>query len=334
MQWMKKLKFLVILFSIALTVALLGWRWDIWAVPEALQVAADLEGDRPAEVIASAPLQVPAVQSQRLLADLTALEFDRFSQVGRDRARTYIRQSLTAAGWTVQEQPFTGGINLYAERLGTVDGAGSILIGAHYDSVERSPGIDDNASGVAMTLEAARLLGDRPTPHTLKVAFFDLEEVGLVGSQAFVSDPSNIRDLKGALIMEMLAYACDTPGCQRYPDGLPIPQPSNRGNFIAIIGDQGHSHLIEAFPKDSSVGVPIVTLAVPLVGALMPDLLRSDHVPFWQNGIGAVMVTDTANFRNPHYHQPTDTLETIDVEFLTHTAQQVMSALVTLLHSS
>lgn len=322
------------LFVMTFTILVLGWKWDIWALPHAVWLGSNPERDRPSEIAVVSPTDVPLVQSERLLADLSALEFERFSELGRDRARAYIRQVLNHAGWMVQEQPFDGGINLYAEHLGTNATAGSILIGAHYDSVARSPGIDDNASGVAVALEAARLLGDRQTQRTLKLVFFDCEEIGLLGSQAFVSNPANIRNLKGALIMEMLAYTCDEPGCQSYPSGLPIAQPSDRGNFIAVVGDQNHPDLINAFQTNPPERPPVFTLSVPLLGPLTPDLLRSDHVPFWQNGIGAVMVTDTANFRNPHYHQPTDTLDTIDVEFYTNTAQQVMSALIRLLEQS
>lgn len=277
-------------------------------------------------------IESPSISPERLLTDLRALEFERYSPAERAQARHYLSQTLTDAGWSVQRQIFDGGVNLYAERPGTDPNAGAILVGAHYDSVERSPGIDDNATGVAVVLEVARLLGAIPTPHPLKVALFDLEEAGLLGSKAFVNEMEH-GSLDGALIMEMVGYSCDVAGCQQYPDRLPIPQPSDRGDFIAVIGDQGHAQLIAAFQPSSSTFPSVFTLAIPILGPIIPDLLRSDHVPFWQTGIGAVMVTDTANFRNPHYHQPTDRVDTIDPDFLNGVAQIVVDAVTRLLNT-
>ncbi|HHP7246111.1 MAG TPA: M28 family peptidase [Elainellaceae cyanobacterium] len=277
-------------------------------------------------------IESPQIIPERLLSDLRALEFERYSPVERAQARHYISQALTDAGWSVQRQIFAGGVNLYADRPGTDPNAGAILVGAHYDSVERSPGIDDNATGVAVVLEVARLLGAIPTPHPLKVVLFDLEEAGLLGSKAFVSE-MEVESIDGALIMEMVGYSCDVAGCQQYPDRLPIPQPSDRGDFIAVIGDQGHARLIDAFQQPSSTFPSVFTLAIPVLGPIIPDLLRSDHVPFWQAGIGAVMVTDTANFRNPHYHQPTDRVDTINPDFLSGVAQRVVDAVTLLLNA-
>ncbi|PSB10235.1 peptidase M28 [filamentous cyanobacterium CCP1] len=284
-------------------------------------------------------LAAPPVDAQRLLTDVEALSFRRFTEADRSRARDYIRQSLEAAGWTVQTQPFEAGINLYAERPGTEPIPGTVLLAAHYDTVERSPGADDNATAVATVLEAARLFGQQPTPRTLQLAFFDLEETGLEGSIAFAEEVAD--NLRGVIVLDMIGYACHESGCQSYPP-LPITPPTDRGDFLAVIGDQGSPFLIESFSEDSLSANPseqtaqitlpqILTLAVPTFGRLTPDLMRSDHVPFWRKGIGAVLVTDTANFRNPHYHQPSDTLETIDRSFFVGSAQRVVNAITTLL---
>lgn len=119
------------------------------------------------------------------------------------------------------------------------------------------------------------------------------------------------------------------------------PQP-DRGNFIAALGDQGHPELLQAFTdlstsdvsSNQSVSLPLVlTLAIPTFGGLAPDLVRSDHAPFWDKGIGAVLITDTANFRNPHYHQPTDTIETLNLPFFNGSVQLVINAVARLLQS-
>jgi Zn-dependent M28 family amino/carboxypeptidase len=294
---------------------------------------------------------LPTVDAQRLLTDLEALTFNRSSGADRGKARRYIVRALEDAGWKAQEMPFTGkangdnsgnsnfkGVNVYAERLGSDPAAGAILLGAHYDSVARSPGADDNATSVSVVLEAARLLS-APTPRTLKLLFFDLEELGLLGSEAFVADPSQAplssENFKGAVILDMVGYACHEAKCQSYPPVLPITPPTDRGDFLAVIGNQEHSELMNSFTQSARPPLPqVLTLAIPTLGGFTPDLVRSDHAPFWKNGLGAVLVTDTANFRNPHYHQPTDTLETIDQEFFFGSAQVVINAVTTLLQGN
>lgn len=330
----------VVILVLVTLVGVLGWHWFVQPLrPPSIIGQSSLAGTAAiADLIALETTDFAAVQvnSSRLLADVAALSFIRHSPAERDRARQYITTALQQAGWTVQARPYTdgsfSGINLVAERAGTDPSAGVLLLGAHYDSVERSPGADDNATAVATVLEAARLFANLPTPRTLQLVLFDQEEVGLVGSKQFVEQMGDRPSFSGAVILEMLGYGCDQPGCQTYPDLLPITPPTDRGNFIAVIGDQGHQPLIDAFSRSQTADLtPVLTLALPLLGPLTPDLLRSDHTPFWKRGIGAVMVTDTANFRNPHYHQPSDTMENLNQEFLLDTAQVVMRAIARLL---
>lgn len=274
---------------------------------------------------------LPKLDADRLMTDLEALAFNRYRQDDRQRARDYIVKTLEVSGWTVQQQTFPRGVNLYAERVGTDPALPAVLLGAHYDSVEPSVGADDNATGVATVLEAARLLGQQATPRTLQLVLFDLEEEGLLGSKAFVESLSN-GSLVGAIVLDMVGYACETAGCQSYPPVLPIHPPTDRGNFLAVLGDQGHAQLLDSFVNQSDLP-QVLTLAIPTFGGLAPDMVRSDHAPFWKKGIGAVLVTDTANFRNPHYHQPSDTLETIDPDFFAGSAQLIINAVARLLQS-
>ncbi|NJL21738.1 MAG: M28 family peptidase [Leptolyngbyaceae cyanobacterium SM1_3_5] len=308
-------------FGLAVFLSLaIAWRWNFSPRPQAIEVN-----------FSQAQITPPSVNSDRLWNDLSALSFRRFESIDRSRARQYILRSLTEAGWTPQAQTFAQGVNIVAERWGTNSAAGKILLGAHYDSVEASPGADDNATAVATVLEAARLFGAIDTTRSLQLVLFDEEETGLLGSLAFV-DRLQSGDLQGAVILEMLGYACYESGCQQYPANLPIAPPTDRGNFLAVLGDRGHMPLIRSFEQAQRSNLPpIVTLPVPLARFLPPDLLRSDHAPFWQNGFGAVLVTDTANFRTPHYHQPSDTIDTIDRSFFSGSAQLVINALTTLL---
>lgn len=329
-RWILSLSLVILLITLTVCRSL---EPPIAAPPAASPAASPSPSLSPAPVAQTSfpPAQVDA---ERLFQHVQALNFERFTDPDRTRARQYLAQTLTTLGWQPQIQRFEGGVNLVAERAGTDASAGSILITAHYDTVPGSPGADDNASAVAAALEIARLLGSRPTFRTLKLAFFDQEEAGLQGSLAFTANSTNLTNLLGVVNLEMMGYACYTAGCQKYPDGLPISPPNDRGDFLGVIVDQEHSFLLSAFQTSRrSTLPPVITLPVPLKGLLTPDLLRSDHAPFWAKNIGAVMVADTANFRNPYYHQSTDTPDTLDRSFLTGSAQIVLDAVNSLLNN-
>jgi hypothetical protein len=310
------------------TAVVIVWQWQPLAwLPNAFLPVAQIPSSRQPTL---SPIAV-TVSSERLFADVEALSFVRYGNAERQRTRDYIDQALQAAGWTTEFQPFDGGVNLYAHRVGTVPHAGRIVLGAHYDTVENSPGADDNATSVATVLEAARLFASQPTARDLTLVFFDLEESGLLGSKAFVEQLVQKETTQAAVILDMVGYSCEEAGCQSYPSVLPIQPPTNRGNFLAVLGDQGHASMLNHFVQSAQNLPAVITLPIPTLGGLTSDLVRSDHAPFWQKGIGAVLVTDTANFRNPHYHQTSDTLETINPTFFVGSAQIVVNAVAHLL---
>ena len=173
------------------------------------------------------------VDGEQLFAHVQKLNFRRYSQMERLRTRTYIRKELRKFGWQPQLEKFTDGVNIFSQRLGTDKTAGAILIAAHYDTVLASPGADDNATGIAVILEIARLFSSVSTPKTLQLAFFDQEEAGLLGSKAFVNQPAHLKKLQGVIIMDMVGYACYIPGCQKYPAGLPVTPLGDKGDFLA-----------------------------------------------------------------------------------------------------
>ena len=279
----------------------------------------------------------PQVSALQLLAHIQNLNFQRFTPTERSRTRTYITTELRKFGWKPQLEKFAQGVNVFAQRQGTDKKAGAILLAAHYDTVGYSPGADDNATGIAVLLETARLLGSNPTPRTLQLAFFDKEEAGLLGSKAFVTKAAHLQNLRGVIVMDMVGYACYTAGCQKYPPGLPVTPQSDKGDFLAAIGDTEHLPLLNAFQNSQTLNqqglnLPsVLTLPIPLKGLLTPDTLRSDHAPFWYQGVGAVLVTDTANLRTPHYHQPSDVPANIERSFFTGAAQVVVNTINTLL---
>ena len=132
----------------------------------------------------------------------------------------------------------------------------------------------------------------------------------------------------------MVGYACREAGCQNYPPRLPVQTLPQTGDFLAVLGLSTHTDLIGAFVLSAQKHWPLV-LSLPIPQPTLnffPDLLRSDHAPFWDKNIPAVFVTDTANFRNPNYHTPQDLPDTIDASFLAGSAQHIVNAIATLLN--
>ncbi|MBD0264476.1 MAG: M28 family peptidase [Tolypothrix sp. Co-bin9] len=193
-----------------------------------------------------------------------------------------------------------------------------ILIGAHYDAVPGTPGADDNATGVAVLLELARMFATEPAKYPLRLVAFDMEEYGLLGSADYAAKlKQEKRSLRLMMSLEMLGYCDATPGSQSYPSPLERFYP-NHGDFIALIGNlRTLPDLINLSRSIRQSGTPSEWLPVPNRGLIVRDTRRSDHAPFWDAGYPAIMVTDTANMRNPHYHKPSDTIATLDLNFLT-----------------
>lgn len=300
--------------------------------PRSPTTASSPSSGSPAALVQETPTP-PAINPKELLRHLETLSFERYRDRDRQRARTYLTETLTRYGWQPKLQRFEhGGINLIATYPGNLKPSPAnkrLLVVAHYDSMLGSPGADDNATAVAAALEIARLFA-RSLSRPLEIVFFDQEERGLLGSIAFTAKPENLKDLAGVINLEMLGYACNQPGCQHYPEGLPVTPPSDRGDFLAVVGDQEHPELLAAF-ADQSAQPPVMTVPIPFKGILTPDVLRSDHAPFWAQNIGAVMVTDTAYLRNPYYHQPSDTPATLNQDFFVNSVQQVVNAVTRLL---
>src|SRR3984957_9190043 len=204
-----------------------------------------------------------------------------------------------------------------------------ILIGAHFDSVPNTPGADDSASAVAVMLAVAKALGMRT--DVMYVAF-NSEEFDLAGSREFVKEMAGeMKLLEQVHVLEMVGYRDRRPNCQKNP--LPMIQAPTTGDFLAVVANKGSlvDQIIEAA---RSITVPLVGLAIPeglplaAIQQISPHLLRSDHAPFWENDIPAVMWTDTSEFRNPNYHKPTDTPGTLDYEFMAEVGKLLIAGVV------
>ncbi|MEG4586274.1 M28 family peptidase [Microcoleus sp. MOSTC5] len=203
-----------------------------------------------------------------------------------------------------------------------------IVIGAHYDTVPGTPGADDNATGVAVLLELARDIASGPLKYPVQLVAFDMEEYGCLGSSHHAAKyKQQQKSIRLMISLEMLGYCNHNPNSQSYPAGLKDFYP-NSGNFIALIGTfPTVPDLINLSGKIRKSGQPCEWLPVPNRGLIVPDTRRSDHVPFWDNGYPAIMVTDTANMRNPHYHRESDKIETLDLDFLAGVCQGLLEAI-------
>ena len=206
-----------------------------------------------------------------------------------------------------------------------------ILIGAHYDAVPGTPGADDNATGVAVLLEMAEVFASSPLKFPVRLVAFDLEEYGLLGSAAYANYLQRQgQKLRLMLSLEMLGYCDLAPGSQTYPDLIKRFY-RDRGDFIALVGNlAAMGDMMRLRSKMKQLGTPIEVLPDPSAGKLIPMTGFSDHRSFWEQKYRAIMVTDTAMLRNPHYHQATDTIASLDLDFLTNTCPSLIAALRTI----
>ncbi|MBT9313708.1 M28 family peptidase [Leptothoe kymatousa] len=257
------------------------------------------------------------------------------SSQGHYYARHYIHTQLSQWG-TPTQMPFTcrGQVhyNIGLNLPGQSDRA-PIVIGAHYDTVPGCPGADDNATGVAVLLELARYFAAQPPQRPVYLVAFDLEEYGLIGSQAYVQTQID-QPIHLMLSLEMLGYrAAKIPErpSQNYPvAALKYIYPTD-GDFIALIGNwQLVPTLWRLQQEFRKTGLPCAWLPMVNRGQPIPATRRSDHAPFWDAGYDAILVTDTAELRNPHYHKRTDTFDTLDLKFLTQVCQGLQQGIAQL----
>jgi Zn-dependent M28 family amino/carboxypeptidase len=210
------------------------------------------------------------------------------------------------------------------------------LIGAHYDSVCGTVGADDNASAIAVQLEVARQLQSLNDKANLDANFrfvsFALEEppaygTPYMGSRVYAKNARRQNErIDGMICLEMVGYACHRLGCQQYPFPLNFFKYPKAGEYIGIVGNLKSRNfsrsLYREFKKNKEL--PAIKLNVPFNGWIMPAIRLSDHASFWDQGYRAVMVTDTAFFRNPHYHAASDTMDKLDIGFMAEVVESLL----------
>jgi Zn-dependent M28 family amino/carboxypeptidase len=218
--------------------------------------------------------------------------------------------------------------NVIADLNGETASSAHYIVGAHYDSVAGTVGADDNASAIAVQLELARALkrirGAEALLPAIRFVSFALEEPPAfgtrhMGSRVYARDAKKQKaDIQGMICLEMVGYTCHRKGCQHFPFPLMFLGYPDVGDFIGIVGNwRSRSltrRLFRAFQKNTRL--PVEKVTVPLGGWTLPSVRLSDHASFWDQGYQAVMVTDSAFFRNPNYHHVTDTMDTLDFQFM------------------
>jgi Zn-dependent M28 family amino/carboxypeptidase len=209
------------------------------------------------------------------------------------------------------------------------------IIGAHYDSVAGTVGADDNGSAVAVQLEVARQLAElKETELGCRVRFisFALEEppayaTWAMGSRVYAKKARKTKEqIDGMICLEMVGYTCNEPGCQSYPFPLMFFDYPKTGDYIGIVGNfRSRKFTRELYESFQAGGyLPVESVVVPGNGYLIPNIRLSDHASFWDKGYKAVMITDTAFYRNPNYHTPRDTMDKLDFSFMARLVESLV----------
>ena len=292
------------------------------------------------------PAAAQAVARARYVADVEAIARPRPPGSAHWQAvQDMCAERLTSLGFEIERHAYGTGTNIIGKLPGTLtspDGAhGSgqvtdswVILSAHYDSTDDTcPGADDNASGVAGLLESARVLAASSHRRTLIAACWDQEEHGKHGSSAYAQRLASAgQSIAMMYDYEMIGYTSDKPDSQKLPTGFDLIYPKiveqleksgRRGDFIALIYDDnpGPRRAAAILQRAaSSLDLPAFAMAVPDTiknSAMTRSLRRSDHEAFWARNMPAMMLTDTANFRNPNYHclGGTDSVDQLDHDF-------------------
>jgi Zn-dependent M28 family amino/carboxypeptidase len=243
-------------------------------------------------------------------------DFDRLEKTVK-----YLSAELSSFGYQVSTQSFNFAGHAYqnviAELKGTKSPCPVLVVGAHYDTVRTTSGADDNASGVAGLLGLAQLFANRPLEKTVRFVAFPLEEPPAyrsknMGSYHYAAGLKKAAEqVDGMICLEMIGFFSDRPGSQHYPIPFMNLKFPKAGNYIAMVGNRRSRRftmqMAGGFRK--ATDLPLVTLNAP---AIVVGIDFSDHWSFGKFGYPAFMVTDTAFYRNPNYHSPSDLPDTLD----------------------
>ncbi len=278
------------------------------------------------------------VSVEHLKRHVESIAFDRNPYEGYaklEQAAQYIKREFVRAGLDVKEDSFEwegkSYKNIVAEKKGRTSPGRVFIVGAHYDTIPGTPGADDNASAVAVLLEIARNIQSVSLEGTVRLIAFTLEEYNFVGSARYVENLKKEKEeILGMISLEMVGF---TGPRQDYPPYLDPKYYPNTGDFIAIVGNERSQKLLERVRQSFKTHIPELPLEFVLVpgnGEEMEEVRLSDHSTFWDQGLPALLVTDTSFMRNPNYHLPSDKIETLNFEFMQKVATGVFYSVVEL----
>lgn len=253
-------------------------------------------------------------------------------------AAGYILEELKKTSGRVEEQLYTVNGKEFKNIIcsfGPEEGE-RLIVGAHYDVCEDQPGADDNASGVAGLLEIARLLSDEKelkyridlVAYTLEEPpFFRTENMGSAVHAKYLYD-NNIR-VKGMISIEMIGYFSEKPKSQQYPLGILKLLYPTKANYIAVVGKLGQGRMVRKVKKNMRSGSDISVRSIN-APASIPGIDFSDHLNYWKYGFDALMITDTSFYRNRNYHEPSDTIDTLDFKKMAEVVKGIYNAMLNL----
>lgn len=293
---------------------------------------------------------VNQVDSVRLKSDMNIIEGTRHyvaAAAHLEEVKDTIHGRFANLGLQTYRQQFQyngyDAENIIGKKAGWVSEATMYIVDGHFDCVDDGPGADDNASAVIGVLEAARILSQYDFKKTIRFIGFDLEELGLKGSKEYVNNGINAgENVAGVLNYEMIGYYSNKVNTQAFPAGFnllfsaaytAIQADSFRGNFITNVANVASSPLKQKFDACAAQYVPdlkVISIEAPGTSTVAPDLRRSDHAPFWDKNIQALMLTDGAEFRNHNYHTAFDVSDSLDFGFIQKVVKATIATLAEL----
>jgi Zn-dependent M28 family amino/carboxypeptidase len=252
-----------------------------------------------------------------------------------DRVAAYIREEFDKAGGRIVEQPFQvdGSTCRNVIAYFGPETHDRIVVGAHYDAFGEWPGTDDNAGAVAGLIELAHLLRETPPRILVELVAFSLEEPPYYGTSEMGSAvhasflKAQNRSVRIMICLEMIGYFSDHEGSQRFPSGLLEVFYPTTGNYIAVVGRMDQTGVVRRVKRAMRRASPLPVLSIN-APELVPGIDFSDHRNYWQAGWKAVMITDTAFYRNENYHSARDTADTLDYKRMAMVVQGVHAAVL------
>lgn len=251
-------------------------------------------------------------------------------------AAEYIESEFNNCGLTIQHQKWNYGKFEYTNVIASYQPnlKKRLIVGAHYDVYDDQPGADDNTSGVAGLLYLAKTIANNQPKMNYGIDFiaYCLEEPPHFGTKnmgSYVHAESlfkNKTELVGMICLDMIGYFSDQPNSQNYPaESLSKLFPTT-GDYIAVVGLKKHAAFAtEIYQRMKETGgVDVQTINFPTIDGIAG---LSDHRNYWYFGFDAVMINNTAKFRNPNYHQITDTVETLDLKRMAEVIKAVLNAI-------